>query len=33
MLLLKVWAKPLVQTWHARAEFYGLYTRIITGAL
>jgi hypothetical protein len=27
------WLRPLAQTWHARAEFYGLYTRSITVAL
>ena len=25
--------EPLAQTWHAMAEFYELYTRIITVAL
>jgi len=27
------WPRPLAQTWHERAEFYGLYTRSITVAL
>jgi len=27
------WPRPLAQTWHARTEFYTLYTRSITVAL